>query len=68
MLDSGLSGHQNDSPMRSNSHLILLIHCRDQAGIVASVTTLIGRFRGNIVDLDQHVDTERGVLFMRVEW
>ena len=51
-----------------NPNLILLIHCPDREGLVASVTTLIRRVHGNIVDLDQHVDAERGVFFMRVEW
>jgi formyltetrahydrofolate deformylase len=49
-------------------NLILLIHCPDRPGLVASVTALIGRLEGNIVDLDQHVDAEQGVFFMRVEW
>ena len=49
-------------------NLILLIHCPDRAGLVASVTSLIRKVQGNIVDLDQHVDAERGVFFMRVEW
>jgi formyltetrahydrofolate deformylase len=48
--------------------LVLLIHCPDREGLVASVTTVIRRFHGNIVDLDQHVDAERGVFFMRVAW
>jgi len=48
--------------------LILLIHCPDREGLVASVTHVIRRFHGNVVDLDQHVDTGRGVFFMRVAW
>ncbi len=48
--------------------LILLIHCPDREGLVASVTELIRRHGGNVVDLDQHVDAERGVFFMRVAW
>ncbi|MCM2311873.1 MAG: formyltetrahydrofolate deformylase, partial [Steroidobacteraceae bacterium] len=43
-------------------------HCPDREGLVASVTGVIRRFRGNVVDLDQHVDPERGVFFMRVAW
>jgi formyltetrahydrofolate deformylase len=50
------------------SNLILLIHCPDREGLVAAVTSLIRKVGGNIVDLDQHVDAERGVFFMRVEW
>ena len=49
-------------------NLILLIHCPDREGLVASVTALIRKVHGNIVDLDQHVDAERQVFFMRVEW
>ena len=48
--------------------LILLIHCPDREGLVASVTNVIRRFHGNVVDLDQHVDGERAVFFMRVAW
>jgi formyltetrahydrofolate deformylase len=48
--------------------LILLIHCPDREGLVATVTEAIRRSGGNIVDLDQHVDAERGVFFMRVAW
>ena len=51
-----------------HANLILLIHCPDREGLVASVTALIRRVHGNIVDLDQHVDAERGVFFMRVAW
>jgi formyltetrahydrofolate deformylase len=48
--------------------LILLVHCPDREGLVAAVTTAIHRHQGNIVDLDQHVDTDRQVFFMRVAW
>ena len=41
------------------ANLILLIHCPDREGLVASVTSLIRKAHGNIVDLDQHVDAER---------
>ena len=37
-------------------NLILLVHCPDRPGLVASVTDLIRRVDGNIVDLDQHMD------------
>jgi len=48
--------------------LVLLIDCPDREGLVASVTGVIRRFHGNVVGLDQHVDAERGVFFMRVAW
>ena len=47
---------------------VLLIHCPDQKGIVISITEFIFKNGGNILYLDQHVDTERQVFFMRIEW
>jgi len=47
---------------------ILLIHCPDKPGIVVTITDFIHRNGGNILYLDQHVDSERGVFFMRIEW
>lgn len=46
---------------------ILLIHCSDKQGIVSTVTDFIFSNKGNIINLDQHADTE-GQFFMRVEW
>ncbi len=47
---------------------ILLIHCPDKPGIVVAITDFIHNNSGNILYLDQHVDSERGVFFMRIEW
>lgn len=47
---------------------ILLISCPDRAGLVATVTQFIFANGGNILHLDQHVDTQETVFFMRVEW
>ncbi len=47
---------------------ILLIHCPDRPGIVAAVTNFLSKHEGNILYLDQHVDREAGVFFMRLEW
>ena len=47
---------------------ILLIYCPDRKGLVYSVTDFIGKYGGNILYLDQHVDLEKKVFFMRVEW
>jgi formyltetrahydrofolate deformylase len=46
----------------------LLIHCPDQPGLVHSVTGFIFNYQGNVLHLDQHVDRESNVFFMRVEW
>jgi formyltetrahydrofolate deformylase len=47
---------------------ILLIDCPDKRGIVAAVTEYIYKNNGNIVYLDQHVDVQDHIFFMRVEW
>lgn len=47
---------------------ILLLHCPDRQGIITDVTKFITDNRGNIVYLDQYVDTVDSMLFMRIEW
>ena len=47
---------------------ILLIHCPDQPGLVAVVTEFVHKNKGNILNLDQHVDQDLGHFFMRIEW
>ena len=47
--------------------ITLLIHCKDQSGIIASVTNFIAKKDGNIVYIDQHVDREQDIFFMRLE-
>ena len=47
---------------------ILLVSCPDQRGIVAALSTFITQNNGNIIALDQYVDTEEGVFFARMEW
>ena len=47
---------------------VLLIHCPDQQGILATVTEFINQHKGNILYLDQYVNREEKVFFMRVEW
>lgn len=47
--------------------IIILIHCEDQKGIIASVTDFIVSVGGNITYIDQHVDFEQNVFFMRLE-
>jgi formyltetrahydrofolate deformylase len=54
--------------MLKNKSAILLIHCKDQPGIVVSITDFIFSHGGNIINLDQHVDTDQQRFFMRVEW
>ncbi len=47
---------------------ILLMHCPDSPGILATLTGFINVNGGNIVYLDQHVDRLKNVFFMRIEW
>jgi len=47
--------------------IIILIHCEDQKGIIAAVTDFILKIEGNITYIDQHVDFEQNVFFMRLE-
>jgi formyltetrahydrofolate deformylase len=47
--------------------ITLLIHCKDRYNIIASVTNYIVNKHGNIVYLDQHVDREQDIFFMRIE-
>ncbi|MDR1810952.1 MAG: formyltetrahydrofolate deformylase, partial [Prevotella sp.] len=52
----------------NNPHAILLMHCPDQPGLVASITDFVHVNGGNIVNLEQHVDRDANVFFMRIEW
>ncbi len=47
---------------------ILLIHCPDQPGLVHAISGFIYEHGGNILDLEQHIDHQDDVFFMRVEW
>jgi len=47
---------------------ILLVSCPDQRGIVAALSAFILEHNGNIIALDQYVDTADSVFFARMEW
>ena len=47
---------------------MLLLHCPDQPGIISEMTRFITDNQGNIVYLDQYVDRQDGIFFMRMEW
>lgn len=53
---------------KPGKNAILLMHCPDQSGIVAVVTDFININGGNILYLDQYVDRENRIFFMRIEW
>ena len=46
----------------------LLLSCPDQRGLVAHIAQFIFAHGGNIIDLDEHVDTNEGLFFLRVSW
>ena len=46
---------------------ILLIHCPDKKGIVATITNFILAKNGNTTYVEQHVDRDLGEFFMRLE-
>jgi formyltetrahydrofolate deformylase len=54
--------------MELRNTAIFLIHCPDRQGILAAVTEFLNENKGNIIYLDQHVDHEEGLFYMRVEW
>jgi formyltetrahydrofolate deformylase len=54
--------------MSEKNAAILLISCPDQRGLVSIVTEFLFRHGGNIIDLEQHVDTDERHFFMRIEW
>ena len=56
------------SNTNSRDTAILLIHCPDRKGILSTVTEFLNKNNGNIVYLDQHVDREEKLFYMRVEW
>jgi formyltetrahydrofolate deformylase len=47
--------------------ITILIHCKDRPNIIASVTNFIANNDGNIVYIDQHVDREQDIFFIRLE-
>ncbi|WP_034040474.1 formyltetrahydrofolate deformylase [Wocania ichthyoenteri] len=47
--------------------VIILINCKDQPNIIATVTSFVANNGGNIVYIDQHVDRVQDTFFMRLE-
>jgi len=54
--------------MENKASAILLISCPDQKGLVCAVTDFLLRHKGNIINLEQHVDVVERAFFMRIEW
>lgn len=47
---------------------VLLIHCSDAKGIIHAVSDFLYKNNGNVINMDEHVDQENALFFMRVEW
>jgi formyltetrahydrofolate deformylase len=47
---------------------ILLMYSPDKKGLVAAVTKFLAENSGNILFLEQHVDSQEKAFFMRIEW
>ena len=47
---------------------ILLLSCPDQRGLVSRISHFVYERGGNILDLDEHVDAEDRLFFIRVAW
>lgn len=47
---------------------ILLISCPDRKGIVATVADFLYKHKANILDAQEHQDSESNLFFLRVEW
>ncbi len=47
---------------------VLLLSCPDRNGLVSRISNFIFERGGNILDLDEHVDTDEKVFSIRVAW
>ncbi len=51
-----------------NKKATLMVSSEDKTGIVASLSDMVFRYGGNIIDADQHSDEDTGMFFMRISW
>ena len=56
------------SPSPAPVTATLLVSCRDRTGLVAALSEFVFENGGNILDADQHAETETGLFFMRLVW
>ncbi len=47
---------------------ILLLSCPDKVGIVSRISHFVFERSGNIINLEQYVNQDEKILFMRLEW
>ena len=63
-----MSNSLRDRRPPESSSAVLLIHCPDRKGLVATIAQFLYRHNANILHADQHQDRETGLFLMRVEW
>jgi formyltetrahydrofolate deformylase len=56
------------SPGKGSGNAVLLLSSPDQKGLVAKVAGFIYENGGNILSLNEHVDTDGNAFFLRVAW
>ena len=66
-LQAGGRGFESHR-LHDMSSVVLLLSCRDRAGIVAGVSGWIASIGGNIIDAQQHTDAQDGMFFQRVQF
>ncbi len=47
---------------------VLLWSCPDRKGLVSRIAHFLFEHGGNILDLDEHVDRQEEMFFLRVAW
>ncbi len=52
----------------NQTRAIILTYSPDQPGLISAISDFISINQGNILHLEQHVDRQNHVFFMRVEW
>ena len=52
----------------NNQTVILLLSCPDRRGLVSRLSNFVFERGGNILDLDEHVDTDDKHFFVRIAW
>jgi formyltetrahydrofolate deformylase len=50
------------------SSATLILSCEDRKGLVAKISQFLFQRDANIIDLDEHVDKNEKMFFIRIEW
>ena len=54
--------------LKSKTTAILLLSCPDRVGLVSRLSHFVFERGGNILDLDEHVDVDEQMFFVRMAW